>query len=190
MKKIVVEDYNPKWVHAFNELKAAYLEHIRCDLRIEHIGSTAIIGLASKPIIDIDIVVKNQGELLDLVVQLEELGYIYLGDLGVTGREAFKRSLQEVPLLYEHHSKWFAHHLFVVLEDSLPFKNHMALKDYLKTHRDTVYEYAELKKALAHKYPHDKIKYNQEKTPFITHILSKCDFSQEEINEIKKNNAS
>ena len=36
MKKIKIEDYNPKWAHAFNELKKAYLEHIREDLVIEH----------------------------------------------------------------------------------------------------------------------------------------------------------
>lgn len=188
MKKIVVEDYNPKWAHAFVALKEAYLKHLDPSLRIEHVGSTAVPGLAAKPIIDIDIVVKQKGEVLSLIGQLEELGYIHEGDLGVPGREAFKRSINDVPLLYEHHSKWFAHHLYVVLEDSLAFRNHLALREYLMAHGDAVQEYSELKKALAHKYPHDIDKYIEEKTPFITRVLKVSGFSQAEIDSITKVN--
>jgi GrpB-like predicted nucleotidyltransferase (UPF0157 family) len=181
MKKIVVEKYNPKWAHAFVELKEAYLSHINPDLRIEHVGSTSVPGLAAKPIIDIDIVVKHKSDVLDLIGQLESLGYIHQGDYGVPGREAFKRSLNDVPLLKEHHSKWFAHHLYVVLEDGLPYRNHKALKDYLMGHGDAVEEYGALKTALSHKYPHDIDTYVAEKTPFITRILKACDFTEEEI---------
>jgi GrpB-like predicted nucleotidyltransferase (UPF0157 family) len=188
MKKIIVEDYNPKWAHAFNELRDALHKHINPDLRIEHVGSTSVPGLAAKPIIDLDIVVAHQGEILDLIGQLEELGYIHQGNLGIEGREAFKRSIEDVPLLKEHHSKWFAHHLYVVLEDSLAFKNHMALKDYLMGHGDAVEEYSALKKALAHKYPHDIDTYIAEKTPLIIRILKACDFTKEEIDSITKVN--
>jgi GrpB-like predicted nucleotidyltransferase (UPF0157 family) len=188
MKKIVVEEYNSKWAHAFNELKHAYLTHLEGNLRIEHVGSTSVPGLAAKDIIDIDIVVKHKGEVTSLIGQLEELGYIHQGDLGIEGREAFKRSLVEAPLMYEHHSKWHPHHLYVCLEDSLAFKNHMALKDYLMAHEDAVKEYSELKMALAHKYPHDIDRYCSEKTPFITRILKACGFSEDQIAEITKAN--
>jgi len=188
MKKIVVENYNPKWAHAFNELKSAYETHIDMDLRIEHVGSTSIPGLAAKPIIDIDIVVKTKEEIIKLIEALEELGYIHQGDLGIPGREAFKRSIKDVPLMYEHHSKWPPHHLYVCLEDSLAYKNHVALKSYLMTHEDAVKEYSELKFALAHKYPHDIDSYISGKTPFITRILSACEFTAEELDEITKVN--
>jgi GrpB-like predicted nucleotidyltransferase (UPF0157 family) len=184
MKKIKVEDYNPKWAHGFNEIKQALLEHVSSDLRVEHVGSTSVPGLAAKPIIDIDIVVKHKGEVLDLIAKLEELGYIHQGDLGVPGREAFRRSITDVPLLKEHHSKWMQHHLYVVLEDSLSFKNHMLLKDYLMAHEDAVEEYSELKKALAHKYPHDIDMYIQEKTPFIIRVLKASGLTDEELKEI------
>lgn len=188
MKKIVVEAYNPKWAHAFNELKAAYLKHLDDSLRIEHVGSTSVPGLAAKPIIDIDIVVKHKGDITSLIGKLEELGYIHQGDMGIEGREAFKRSLEETPLMYEHHSKWFSHHLYVCLEDSLAFKNHMALKNYLMAHEDAVKEYSELKFALAHKYPYDIDKYISDKTPFITRILKACDFDGDEIDSITQAN--
>jgi GrpB-like predicted nucleotidyltransferase (UPF0157 family) len=188
MKKIVVEDYNPKWAHAFVELRDAYLKHVDEDLNVVHVGSTSVPGLAAKPIIDIDIVVKHKGEVLDLIPKLEELGYIHQGDLGVPGRDAFRRSLNDVPLLREHHSKWFAHHLYVVLEDSLAYRNHIALKDFLMAHGDAVQEYSELKKALAHKYPHDIDMYIHDKTPFITRVLRSCNFTEEEIQAITKVN--
>ena len=189
MKKIKVEQYNPKWSHAFNELKDAFHKHINPNLRIEHVGSTSVPGMAGKSIIDIDIVVKTKGEVLDLISALENLGYIYEGNLGIEGREVFKRSLQGVPLLYEHHTKWFQHHLYVCLEDSLALKNHLALREYLMAHEDAVKEYSELKLALAHQYPHDLNRYCSEKTPLITRILNACDFSDEEIAEITAANA-
>ncbi|MBN2796917.1 MAG: GrpB family protein [Clostridia bacterium] len=188
MKKIKVEDYNPKWAHGFNEIRDALWHHVSPELRIEHVGSTSIPGLSAKPIIDIDIVVKHKADVLDLITKLEDLGYIHQGDLGVPGREAFKRSINEVPLLKEHHSKWMPHHLYVVLEDSLAFKNHMHLKEYLMANDDAVEEYGELKKALSHKYPHDMDMYIQEKTPFIIRVLKASGLSEEELKEITKVN--
>jgi GrpB-like predicted nucleotidyltransferase (UPF0157 family) len=188
MKKVKIESYNPKWAHAFNALKEAYLKHLDPTLRIEHVGSTAVPGLSAKPIIDIDIVVKHKADVIDLISKLEELGYIHEGDLGIEGREAFKRSIKEAPLMYEHHSKWFAHHLYVCLEDSLAFKNHIALRTYLMAHGDAVKEYSELKVALSHKYPSDIDQYCEGKTPFITRILKASGFLVEELEEITKAN--
>lgn len=188
MRKIKVEDYNPKWAHAFNELKEALLSHISPNLQVEHVGSTSVPGLAAKPIIDIDIVIKTKGELLDLIAALEELGYIYQGNLGIEGREAFKRSLNDVPLLKEHHSKWAPHHLYVVYESSNAYKNHIALKNYLMSNEAAVKEYSDLKKALAHKYPHDIDSYIREKTPFITRVLKSLGFEDDAIDSITEAN--
>ena len=186
MKKIVVESYNPKWVHGFHELKEAYLTHIRPDLKIEHIGGTSIPGAFARPILDIDIVVQTEGEAKTLIGALGELGYIYEDDHHIKGMWFFRRSLQDVPLMYEHHSKWLSHHLFVCLENSLAHRYHMAIKSYLMNHEEAIEEYNALKLALSHKYPHDKDKYLHEKTPFIARILSVCEFTSEEIEEISK----
>lgn len=188
MKKIKIEDYNPKWAHAFNELKKALQEHVSKTLVIEHVGSTSVPGLAAKPIIDIDIIVKSKKDVTKLIDSLEALGYIYKGDMGIEGREVFLRSINDVPLLKEHHSKWFAHHLYVCIEGSLPLRNHLALREYLMAHEEAVIEYGELKKALAHKYPHDMDKYIEEKTPFITRILKSEGFSEEDIKQVEKDN--
>lgn len=184
MKKIKIEEYDPKWAHGFNELKKAYLEHIREDLIIEHIGSTSVPGLSANPIIDIDIIIKSKKEFNIMKEKLEDLGYEYKGNLGVEGREVFHRLIRNVPLLKEHHSKWYPHHLFVCYEGSLVLKSHLKFKEYLMSHEDTVNEYSELKIALAHKYVHDIEGYASEKKAFIDRILKLLDFTDEELKKL------
>ena len=76
-REISVVDYNPGWPTKFE----AHAERIayalgRAALRIEHIGSTSVPGLAAKPIIDILIVVQNSAEESAYLPQLEAAGYV------------------------------------------------------------------------------------------------------------------
>lgn len=54
-------------------------------------GSTSVEGLAAKPIIDIDVVIEDMSVLPDIIKGLEKAGYEYEGNLGIEGREAFRR---------------------------------------------------------------------------------------------------
>ena len=92
VRPIQVVDYDPQWPLTFAELSRA-IGNTLGDLAvsIEHIGSTAVSGLAAKPIIDLDVVIESDGLLADAVQSLATLGYFHEGDLGVTGREAFCR---------------------------------------------------------------------------------------------------
>lgn len=56
---------------------------------IEHVGSTAVPGLAAKPIIDLDVVIADRTDLPTVIQRLRPLGYHHEGNLGVPGREAF-----------------------------------------------------------------------------------------------------
>ena len=61
MKKIYVAEYNPKWKDEFKKAHDFYRNLLSdLDVKIEHVGSTSVEGLMAKPILDIDIVVKNQ----------------------------------------------------------------------------------------------------------------------------------
>lgn len=60
-------------------------------LSIEHVGSTAVPGLFAKPIIDVAIVTESEEKTKAVIVGLKELGYEHRGDLGIKGRQAFKR---------------------------------------------------------------------------------------------------
>lgn len=58
-------------------------------MRIEHVGSTSVPGLAAKPILDIEVVIGSQEKLPEAIARLGGLGYRHKGDRGVPGREAF-----------------------------------------------------------------------------------------------------
>lgn len=184
-KPIIIEDYNPEWENEFNLLKRALVEHIYDNLIVEHVGSTSVKGLAAKSIIDIDIIIKSMKDLDDLAEKLESLGYISQGTMGIEGRYAFQRALNDTPLLKEHHSKWHAHHLYVCIEGCLALENHLLIRDYLRTHEESVKEYSELKKSLALKYPYDMDTYIEKKSPFLLKILKESGLSDEKLNVIE-----
>jgi GrpB-like predicted nucleotidyltransferase (UPF0157 family) len=87
---IIIRDYDSRWPGRFVEL-AARVQATLGDfvLRVEHIGSTAVPGLAAKPVIDLDVVVART-DVAKAIRLLSGLGYVHEGNLGIAGREAFR----------------------------------------------------------------------------------------------------
>ena len=137
---ITVVAYDPAWPQIFRSIRErlqALL--VGSEAVIEHVGSTAVPGLAAKPIVDVDVVVPSRADVPDAVRDLESGGYIHRGDLGIPGREAF-----DVPpdLLY--------HHLYVVAAGTKPHLDHVLLRDYLRSHPDAAERYGRRKLEVAH----------------------------------------
>lgn len=77
-KTIIVEPYNPKWETDFNKAKAFYSKVLNgLPVQIEHVGSTAVKGLAAKPVLDIDILVNTPEKSREVIRALEGVGYIH-----------------------------------------------------------------------------------------------------------------
>jgi GrpB-like predicted nucleotidyltransferase (UPF0157 family) len=127
---------------------------------IEHVGSTAVPGLAAKPIIDMDVVVASAGDVRVAIERLAALGYVHQGNLGIVGREAF-----ETPAGLP------AHHLYVCIHGGAALQNHLQVRDYLRRHADAAATYGRLKKTLAESFPDDIEKYMSGKTDFLTGVL-------------------
>lgn len=161
-KHIVVEAYDEAWERNFaairDEIQAALGE---LAVRIEHVGSTSVRGLSAKPIIDIDVVIRDGAALTATIERLGAIGYRHEGDLGIAGREAFKYDGKE------HLKK---HHLYVCPEDSAELKRHVAFRDYLRSHPEAVREYSRIKEEGAALYPDDIDRYIAHKSPFIERI--------------------
>ncbi|QES39745.1 GrpB family protein [Streptomyces venezuelae] len=96
---IVVTDHTPHWADRFRQLHGQLAPHA-ADIAasIEHVGSTAVPGCAAKPIIDVDIVVADESVMPTLISRLTERGHRHEGDLGITGREAFRAPDHPIPL--------------------------------------------------------------------------------------------
>jgi GrpB-like predicted nucleotidyltransferase (UPF0157 family) len=129
---------------------------------IEHVGSTAVPGLAAKPVLDIDVLLKSARDLPLVIRKLAYLGYLYRGDLGVIGRNAFRAKPDDFP-----------HHLYVCPPDSREYMRHLTFRNYLRAHADDANAYALLKRELASKFATDRVAYNEGKSKFVEEILQR-----------------
>ena len=163
-KHIVVLPYNAQWKQDFLKIKAELTNALgQLVIGIEHVGSTSVQGLSAKPIIDIDVIIKDFTILEDVISALRKIGYQHEGNLGIAGREAFKYDGKE------HLQK---HHLYVCPEDSPELKRHIAFRDYLRTHPNAVQKYSHIKEEGAKQYPDDIERYIEHKSPFIEKIYA------------------
>ncbi len=175
---IIVEKYNAKWPLWFQELKDEIWPLIEnFSLGFEHVGSTSVPGLAAKPIIDIDIIIKNENVLPQIIEALALLGYKHLGNRGIEGREAFLSTHQKIN-----------HNLYVCQEDCLALKNHLALRNHLRSSQKSLEEYSVLKQQLASEFPDSIEHYVSGKTEFIIGIISQYGLSKFELNSISQAN--
>lgn len=87
--------------------------------------------MKAKPIIDLDIIIDNDSNLEKIIPKLKELGYRQLGNMGIMGREAFKRLNLATPILGSK-KKWFKHNLYLCEKGSVGLSNHIYLRNYIK----------------------------------------------------------
>ena len=161
-KHVVVQAYDEAWEQSFAAIRAELQAALgELALRIEHVGSTSVRGLSAKPIIDVDIVIRDMSVFDAVASRLRAIGYRHEGDLGIAGREAFKYDGKE------HLQK---HHLYVCPQDSAELKRHLAFRDYLRAHPEAVCEYSRIKEEGATLYPYDIEGYMAHKSPFIERI--------------------
>ena len=160
-RRVLVVDYDPSWPDLFETLRRPVWAAVRdVALAIEHVGSTAVPGLAAKPVIDMDVVAASSNSMSEAIEKLATLGYLHQGNLGIQDREAFE-SPQELP----------AHHLYLCPQGSAVLANHLALRDFLRRDPAAAAEYGRIKKQLAARFPADIEGYIAGKTDFILAVL-------------------
>lgn len=166
IRKVIVLPYDKTWKSAFEkikaELEAALGELI---LGIEHVGSTSVEGMSAKPCIDVDVVIKDYSFLDAVVSKLAAIGYVYEGDLGIKGREAFK---------YTNKPHLMPHHLYVCPQDSEELHRHLTFRDFLRSNPDAVKQYSSVKETAANLFPDSIDKYVEHKSPCIKSLYHQC----------------
>lgn len=161
-KHVVVLPYDEAWEKDFEDIKAELMQVLEgLVLRVEHVGSTSVPGLAAKPVIDIDVVIEDQSCFENVKTALGLIGYHHEGNLGIQGREAFK---------YDGKDHLRKHHLYVCSKDAAELKRHISFRDYLRAHPKAVEEYGRIKIEGAELYPYDIDRYIEHKSPFIEGI--------------------
>jgi GrpB-like predicted nucleotidyltransferase (UPF0157 family) len=173
---VIIVEYDPRWPGYFQELRAPVVAALG-DLvvTVEHVGSTAVPGLAAKPIIDIDVVVRSVTDIPESIVRLAALGYIHRGDLGISGREAFVSPAGKP-----------RHHLYLCALGCDELRRHRSFRDYLLSHPHDARSYEELKKAAAIRFANDRAAYNHAKSLFVETILQRASSDEEHSNRAKR----
>ncbi len=164
--QIVVADYDPAWPRMFEQERARLSAALGpLALVIEHVGSTAVPGLAAKPIIDLLIGVRSLTEAESCVIEtFSAMGYAYLSEYRASlPFELFFR--KGMPATYNAH----------VMEPSHPrWENRFLFRDYLRAHSDVAQAYAMLKRDLAVTFRDDFTAYRIAKSDFVADVMAKA----------------
>jgi GrpB-like predicted nucleotidyltransferase (UPF0157 family) len=160
---IEIVDYDPRWPklaeQAIGELNEALPGAFT---RIEHFGSTAVPGLAAKPVIDLMAGVLALGSVTERLDRtLPEMGYVE-ADIGMQNRLFFWRDQDGRR----------THHLHIVLEDLFDSRLEILLRDYLREHPADAARYGALKRSVIAAEPDlDMDTYTRRKTDLIQEIV-------------------
>jgi GrpB-like predicted nucleotidyltransferase (UPF0157 family) len=160
----VVVPYDPRWPELYERARGELVDALGPRLvEIEHVGSTAVPGLAAKPVIDVAIGV-DAIDRAGLVDEIVALGYVYVPEYEqeLPFRRYFRRGYPD-PELHPTIEK-SGYHLHVV-EAGHPFMNaDVAFRDHLRTHPEDARAYAAIKEGLSGL---DGQEYYDAKAPFV-----------------------
>ncbi|MFT6320824.1 MAG: GrpB-like predicted nucleotidyltransferase (UPF0157 family) [Granulosicoccus sp.] len=154
---MLIQKYHPIWKDNFEKIKTEIQKALfELEIKIEHVGSTSVVGLAAKPIIDIDLIYYNSIDFEKIKTKLSEIGYFHHGNQGIAQREVFKRKdSSENPTVLDK----LKHHLYVCFIKGEELRNHLLFRDFLRKNDWEKKEYENLKFELAEEVNQDRKKY-------------------------------
>ena len=161
--KVELVAYDVNWPSLFEAERKVLMQSLAGWLvgEIEHIGSTAVVGLCAKPVIDIMAPVRSLAESIAAIPVVERAGYVYY---------PYKPALMH----------WFCkpspghrtHHLHLVPLDSELWGQRLTFRDALRGSAALRAEYVSLKRELASKFGHDREAYTEGKSTFVARVLA------------------
>lgn len=169
MDDIHLEPYDPRWPALFDE-EAARLHRVLRDETLkglEHFGSTAIAGLAAKPIIDILIAVPQLSAARERFPEkLKRLDYVFWSENPKTDRLFFVKGMPPYGARRTHHVH--------VTEPQGELWRRLLFRDYLRQHPDEAARYGALKQRLAAEHRMDREAYTDAKSDYVASVMRKA----------------
>lgn len=160
---IEILDYDTRWPSWYlldaQELRQALGSRLH---EAQHFGSTSVPNLPAKPIIDILVAPKSWPLGATECALFEKLGYEYLGEAGVPGREYWRRRT-------EH-----ATNLAVVRKAGPLWDDNIVLRDYLLAHPDVAATYGDMKRAVWNQGARSLLEYSRAKHDFVNDLLARA----------------
>jgi GrpB-like predicted nucleotidyltransferase (UPF0157 family) len=169
MDEIEIVAYDPRWPGLFAE-EAARLRAVLDPALIrglEHFGSTAVPGLAAKPIIDILIAVTSLADArAGFMGPLEDLDYVFWPDNPKTDRMFFVKGMPPYGARRTHHVH--------ITEPAGEMWQRLRFRDYLRAHADEAQRYEHPKRELAIAHRADRDAYTDAKEDYIAGVMAKA----------------
>ena len=134
---------------------------------IEHVGSTAVPGLAAKPVIDIMVAVATLAASRPAISAAAEAEYIY-----------WPYRADVMHWLCKPSTARRTHHLHLIPYGSDLWQARLGFRDALRADSDLAREFAKLKYQLADKHRHDREAYTASKTEFVQRVLASLGLAQ------------
>ena len=160
-----IVDYELSWpARAADELRRLEQALGAVAARLEHVGSTAVPGLAAKPILDLQLSVGAIEPRARYVEPLQRLGYLFVPAPEAPDYHFFAKP-PERPR---------THHLHVCAVGSDHEFRHLAVRDFLRSHADEAARYAALKRDVAERHPQDRLAYIEGKEDYVTDLEARA----------------
>ncbi len=161
---IEIHDYKPSWADEFQHIGSS-LRHALGDVahRIDHIGSTSVVGLAAKPVVDVQISVRSLEPVDAYLPQLKSLSYVWRED----NPEKTKRYFREAAGRRTH--------IHVRKRGSWHEQYALLFRDYLRLHLDDQHAYEAAKRVLAAQHRYDRHAYTNAKSDIFWELIRRAD---------------
>ncbi len=156
-----IVEHDPAWAGQADEELSRIGEALGpLAVLLEHVGSTAVPGLAAKPILDLQVSVASLEPRAGYIGPLERLGYLFAPDPDSPDFHFFGKPPQRPR----------SHHLHVCEVGSSHEFRHLAVRDFLREHSDEAARYAALKRELVKRHPQDRPAYIAGKEQYVTDL--------------------
>lgn len=163
-EEISLAEPDPTWTQAFIYARAEILSVFpQAPILIAHIGSTAVPGLAAKPVIDIIVLVADMAEVQPALPGLERLGYEFRPAVSNAQRLFLRR--HDPNGMRTHHP-----HLHSDPQDA---ERHILFRDLLRRDAQLCADYLTLKRDLAALHRLDREAYAKGKDGFIDAAIAR-----------------
>ncbi|HZG86732.1 GrpB family protein [Paenibacillus sp.] len=163
-EEIIICEYSDEWPRSFRDIGSRLRASLgEAALRIDHIGSTAVSGLAAKPVVDIQITVRRLEPIEAYKAAVEAAGFVHRPE----NPDLTKRYFRESPGDRRTH-------IHVRADGSWSQQCALLFRDYLRVHPEACVEYAAAKRELAAAFRGDRSAYVEAKEPVVWAILRKA----------------
>ncbi len=165
---MILEKYSSNWINDFTNIKREIENALNgFSYAIEHVGSTSVPNLDSKPIIDIDIIYSKQLYFEKIKSGLEKIGYYHNGNQGIEDRDVFKRNGKLINEILDT----VKHHIYVCPTDSKALERHILSRNFLRKNDWARIKYQQMKYELAEKANQDRKVYAALKELNVNHFI-------------------